>query len=337
MIYSASYPEAGIDFKNKKVAVIGSGATGVQLVQELAREHCELTAFVRTPNLSIPMRQRKTTPEEQESMKSYYHSLYRSAKESPSGFPYRLPTKKFHEATAEERLAYYEELWKRGGFGFLLTNYQEYVSDRDLNREIYQFWVGKVRPRIKNPFKRDVLAPLEQPHWVGTKRPSLEQDYFEMMDRDNVTLVDLKRTPIVEFEERGIRTSEGLLEFDIIILATGYDAITGSLKDLGLIDTNGIPLSKRWEKGTYTYLGLTIPKFPNFFMVYSPQAPTSLSNGPAVIEIQVDWAAAAIRKMEQQGIKYIDAQQRSAEHWREQIQKINSMTLFPESKSWYMG
>lgn len=157
------------------------------------------------------------------------------------------------------------------------------------------------------------------------------------MDRDNVTLVDLKRTPIVEFEERGIRTSEGLLEFDIIILATGYDAITGSLKDLGLIDTNGIPLSKRWEKGTYTYLGLTIPKFPNFFMVYSPQAPTSLSNGPAVIEIQVDWAAAAIRKMEQQGIKYIDAQQRSAEHWREQIQKINSMTLFPESKSWYMG
>lgn len=158
-----------------------------------------------------------------------------------------------------------------------------------------------------------------------------------MIDRDNVTLVDLKRTPIVEFEERGVRTSEGPLEFDVIIFATGYDAVTGSLKDLGLIDTDGIPLGKRWENATYTYLGLTIPKFPNFFMVYSPQAPTSLSNGPTIIEIQVDWAVEAIRKIEQQGIKYIDAQQNFAERWREDIQKINSMTLFQETKSWYMG
>lgn len=337
LVHSAAYPETGIDFKNKKVAVVGSGATGVQIVQELARDNYDVTAFVRTPNVSIPMRQRKMSAEEQDSMKSYYGSLYHSAKKSRSGFPYHSAGKSYYDTTPEERLVYYEQLWKRGGFSFLLSCYPEFITNRDLNREIYQFWAGKTRPRITDPFKRDVLVPLEQPNWLGTKRASLEQDYYEMIDRDNVTVVDLKRTPIIEFEEKGIRTSEKLLEFDVIIFATGYDALTGSLKDLGLIDTDGTPLTERWSKGTYTYLGLTIPKLPNFFMVYSPQAPTSLSNGPPIIELQIEWIANAIRKMEQKGIKYIDAQQSSAERWREDIQAFSNATLFPESKSWYMG
>jgi cation diffusion facilitator CzcD-associated flavoprotein CzcO len=337
LVHSAAYPETGLDFKNKKVAVIGSGATGVQLVQEIAQENCELTAFVRTPNVSIPMRQRKLTKEEQDSMKSYYHSLYYSAKTSRTGFPYHSAAKSYHETTPEERLAYYEELWKRGGFSFLLSCYPEFFVDKALNREIYQFWAGKTRDRIKDSFKREVMAPMEQPHWLGTKRGSLEQNYYEMVDRDNVTVVDLKRTPIVEFEEKGIRTSERLLEFDIIIFATGYDALTGSLKDIGLIGTDGVPLKERWSKGTHTYLGLSIPKFPNFFMVYSPQAPTPLANGPAIIELQVEWITNAIRKMEQTGIKYIDAQQSFAERWREDIQQFSNATLFAESQSWYMG
>ncbi|KAK5047060.1 hypothetical protein LTR84_007002 [Exophiala bonariae] len=337
LIHSAAYPETGLDFKNKKVAIIGSGATGVQLVQEIAQEDCDLTAFVRTPNISIPMRQRKLTQEEQDSMKSYYHSLYYSAKRSRTGFPYHAAPKGYHETTPKERHTYYEQLWKRGGFSFLLSCYPEFFVDRVLNREIYQFWASKTRERIRDPFKRDIMVPLEQPHWLGTKRGSLEQNYYEMLDRDNVTVVDLKRTPIIEFEETGIRTSEKLLEFDIIIFATGYDALTGSLKDLGLIDTDGVPLRERWSTGTYTYLGLSIPKLPNFFMVYSPQAPTPLANGPAIIEIQVEWVANAICKMEQTGVKYIDAQKSSAERWREEIQKFSDQTLFPESKSWYMG
>jgi len=183
---------------------------------------------------------------------------------------------------------------------------------------------------------------LRQGHWFGTKRPSLEQDYYEMIDRDNVTVLNLKATPIVRFTETGVLTGSDDGEqkhhdFDIIILATGYDSVTGSLTDMGLIGTDGIPLREKWSKGTYTHLGLTIPKMPNMFMVYSPQAPTSLSNGPPIIEIQVDWICDAIAKMKEEGVKYIDAKWENAEEWREEIQKMNEQTLYPESESWYMG
>ncbi|OAP63454.1 hypothetical protein AYL99_02681 [Fonsecaea erecta] len=337
LIHSALYPEEGIDVTGKKVGVIGSGATGVQIVQELAREDCQLTTFVRTPNLAQPMQQRKLTKEEQDNAKSFYQAYFQSAKECLSGFPYNPATKTFFEATPEERLEYWEDLWQRGGFSFLISNYREFLTNKEVNRELYQFWAKKVRARMKDPFKKDVLAPLEQGHWFGTKRPSLEQDYYEMVDRDNVTLVDLKATPIVEFTETGIKTTDKLHEFDIVILATGYDSVTGSLLDIGLVGTDGVPLREKWKSGTYTYLGLTIPKMPNMFMVYSPQAPTSLSNGPPIIEMQIDWICAAIRKMKEEGIRYIDAKPEAAEKWREDIQKMNATTLYPETNSWYMG
>lgn len=337
LIHSALYPDGGIDVTGKKVGVIGSGATGVQIVQELAKEDCQLTAFIRTPNVALPMHQRKLTQEEQRDAKCFYQSYLQAAKECRSGFPYNPATKSFFETTPDERQAYWEELWARGGFSFLISNYHEFLTDKEANREFYQFWAKKVRARIKDPFKRDVLAPLKQGHWFGTKRPSLEQNYYEMIDRDNVTVVDVNATPIEEFDEGGIRTSEKLHEFDIVILATGYDSVTGSLTDMNLIDTDGVPLQTKWKKGTYTYLGLTINKMPNMFMVYSPQAPTSLSNGPPIIEIQIDWIASAIRKMREEGVAYIDAQLPAAEKWREDIQTMNDMTLYPETNSWYMG
>jgi cation diffusion facilitator CzcD-associated flavoprotein CzcO len=337
LAHSAAYPADGLDVKGKKIAVIGSGATGLQLVQELAAQDCDLTAFVRTPNIALPMRQRSMTKDEQDATKHFYQALFTSAKQSRSGFPYNTASKTFHEATPKERRAHYEELWTLGGFGIVLGNYQDFYIDREANREIYQFWAEKTRQRIQNPVKRDIMAPLTQPHWFGTKRASLEQCYYEMIDRDNVTVIDLNKTPIVEFQEKGILTSEKLLEFDIIILATGFDAITGSLKNMGLTGTDNITLRQKWDKGTYTYLGLTIPKFPNLFMVYSPQAPTSLANGTAIIEVQVEWIEAAIRKMRETGIKYVDAQQPAAEKWREDVQAMANQTLFPETKSWYNG
>ncbi|KIW83662.1 hypothetical protein Z517_02908 [Fonsecaea pedrosoi CBS 271.37] len=337
LIHSALYPEEGLDVKGKKVGVIGSGATGVQIVQELAREDCQLTAFIRTPNVALPMHQRKLTKEEQDDAKNFYQAYLLAAKQCRSGFPYTPASKTFFEATPEERLEYWEDLWQRGGFSFLISNYREYGTDKAVNREIYQFWAKKVRERIKDPFKRDVLAPLDQGHWFGTKRPSLEQDYYEMIDRDNVTVVDLKATPIVEFTETGVRTSDKLHEFDIVILATGYDSVTGSLKDIGLIGTDGVPLTEKWKEGTYTHLGLAISKMPNMFMVYSPQAPTSLSNGPPIIEMQIDWICDAIRKMKEEGIRYVDAKEEAASKWREDIQKMNALTLHPETNSWYMG
>jgi cation diffusion facilitator CzcD-associated flavoprotein CzcO len=337
LIHSAAYPEAGLDVKGKRVGVIGSGATGLQIVQALAKEDCQLTAFVRTPNVAIPMRQRKLSHEEQTGNKNIYQALFNSAKRTRSGLPYTPCPSSFHETRPEKRRELYGKLWERGGFSFMLCNFSDFLVDRTVNQEIYQFWLEKTRSRIQDPSKRDIVAPREQPHWLGTKRASLEQDYYEMIDRPNVTVVDLKRTPILDLEERGIRTTEKLLEFDIIVFATGYDALTGSLKDIGLIDTDGVPLSKKWEKGTYTYMGLMIPKLPNMFMVYSPQAPTSLANGPPIIENQIDWIAEAIGKMRQQGIESIDAQESSAEEWRATVQGISDQTLFKGTRSWYTG
>jgi len=337
LVHSAIYPEGGLDVKGKRVGVVGNGATGVQIVQELAKEDCDLTVFIRTPNIALPMQQRKLTVEEQESSKSFYASYFNAAKHCRAGFPYNPAPKSFWEASEEERNALFDELWNRGGFSFLLSNYHDFARDKKANTIIYNYWAKKVRERVKDPYKADVVAPLKQLHWFGTKRPSLEQNYYEMLDRPNVKVVDIKATPIVEFQEKGIATTDKRYEFDIIILATGFDSLTGSLIDMNLKDVNGVQLQEKWKNGVYTWLGLTIDGLPNFFMVYSPQAPTALSNGPPIIEIQMDWIVDAITKMRAEKIKAINPRFEAARKWREDIQELNSKTLYPETDSWYMG
>ncbi|OAP53740.1 hypothetical protein AYL99_12078 [Fonsecaea erecta] len=338
LIHSARWPKEAVDIKGKKICVIGSGATGVQIVQTLAREDCHLTVCVRTPNTAIPMRQYKMTREEQISPKCFYQSILMGARDCWGGFPYNPAPKHWTEATPEERQTFYEELWLKGGFSFFVSNYIELLSDKEINREIYAFWVKKTRARIQDPVKRDIMAPLNQMHWIFTKRPSLEQDYYEMVDRDNVTVLDLKKHAIERFTEKGIVFSgDKEREFDIIVFATGYDNISGSLFDAGLVDTDGVKLTEKWNNGIYTYLGLMVNKMPNMFMTYSPQAPTALSNGPPLIEIQIEWIGKAIQKMREEGVKYIDAQAAAAERWRNEVHAISNKTLYPETDSWFMG
>ena len=174
-LHSAAYPEAGLDVKGRRIGVLGSGATGVQIVQELAKQDCDLTAFIRTPNVAIPMRQRKLNHEEQLANKNIYQALFNSAKQCRSGFPYTPTSGRFHDVSPEQRRRVYEVLWERGGFSSTLCNYRDFLVDRTANREIYQFWLEKTRSRMQDPFKRDVMAPSEQPHWLGTKRPYLNR------------------------------------------------------------------------------------------------------------------------------------------------------------------
>ncbi|ETN37238.1 uncharacterized protein HMPREF1541_08228 [Cyphellophora europaea CBS 101466] len=338
LVHSAAFPEGGLDVKGKRVAVIGNGATGVQIVQELAKEDCDLTAYIRTPNIALPMKQRKMSAEEQEAAKSFYGAAFQSAKNCRSGFPYNTTTKLLSEVSEEEWKAQFEELWERGGFSFLLSNYRDFLVSRDVNKVFYKFWAEKVRERMKNPEKRDIVAPLDQSILFGTKRSSLEQDYYESLDRDNVTVLNLKQSGLSHFTEKGIVTADGRgREYDIVVLATGYDSLTGSLTDLNIEDTSGRLLQEKWKQATYTYLGLMIDGLPNAFLTYSPQAPTSLANGPPIIEIQVDWIVDAIKKMRDEGIDTIVPRFEAAEKWREDIQEMNSKTLFPYTDSWYMG
>ena len=336
IFHSARYPTY-LDVRGKKVACIGSGATGVQVVQALAREDCQLHAYIRTPNIALPMRQRQMSKDEQDQGRCFYDSWFRAAKQSPFGFPYNLASGCIWDVSPDVRDSFWKHLWNLGGIPFLASNYPDHRIDKSANKLYYDFWCQQTRKRIRDPVKRDIIAPLRQQHWFGTKRPSLEHDYYERIDQDNVTLIDLKTTQIEEFTEKGIQLSDRHENYDIVILATGYDSVTGSLTDMGLVNIEGKPLMEEWANGTETYLGLSISGFPNMFMIHGPQSPISFANAPAVIETQVDWVAAVITKMHEEGIIYLDAERQAAVGWKQEIQNMSNMTLFPETQSWYMG
>lgn len=262
--HSSFWPNAGVKVKGKRVAVVGTGSTGVQIAQETAREGATITVFQRTPNLSLPMRQGKISREEQQSRKSEYPEIYRNRMTTFAGFPYDFLQKNTFDDTEEDREGFYEKIWQNGGFEFWLANYKDLLFDKEANRAAYDFWAKKTRARISDPVKRDILAPLEPPHAFGTKRPSLEQNFYELLDRPENEVVDIRKTPIVEVTETGIRTEDGeLREFDVIALATGFDSVTGGMKNMGLKDIDGVELSEKWKQGTWSYLGMTCSGYPN--------------------------------------------------------------------------
>lgn len=226
--HSSFWPE-DVNVAGKKVAVIGAGATSVQIVQEVSKRADSLTVFMRRPSYCFPMRQRKVGAEEQECSKASYERLFQQGRLSRTGFPFSRPGCKVFDVTDKERKAHFEETWSRGGFQFTLCNYDDVVLDRNANRHVYDFWAKKVRARISNPIKQELMAPKEPPYWFGTKRSPLENDYYECLDRENVDIVNLKESPIKTFTETGIVTGDGTSrDFDIVILATGFDSFTGS-------------------------------------------------------------------------------------------------------------
>ena len=261
--HSSFWPNAGVDVKGKRVAVVGTGSTGVQLAQETAKTAGSVTVFQRTPNLALPMQQKPLTREEQQSRKPKYPEIYKNRMTTFAGFQYDFLQKNTFDDSPEEREAFYEKMYDNGGFEFWLANYKDLLFDKEANRQAYDFWAKKARARITDPRKRDILAPLEPPHAFGTKRPSLEQNFYEMLDKPENDVVDIKKTPIVEVTETGIKTEDGKLrEFDVIALATGFDSVTGGMKNMGLQDVDGVQLNERWKEGTWSYLGMSCSGFP---------------------------------------------------------------------------
>lgn len=275
--HSSNWPHQGLDVIGKRVAIIGNGASGVQLLQELAKSDCQITAYIRSPAVNLPMNQRKPSAKEQAGNRSFYDALLASCKKTGHGFPYVTVPGSFHTASEEERVRVFEELWARGGFAYFMANYPEWTYDTSINKIVYNFWREKTEVRVKNPQKRAIVCPVEQPYWLGTKRSNLEQDYYESLDRPNVELRSIQKSPFKEFTETSIVTEDGeSREFDIIILATGYDNITGSLFDLNASDKHGVSLREKWKSGVHTSYGLTVPSMPNFFMMYSVSPHVSL-------------------------------------------------------------
>jgi cation diffusion facilitator CzcD-associated flavoprotein CzcO len=317
------------------VAIIGTGSTGIQLAQELSKVSGHLTVFQRTPNTSLPMGQVDYALPKQACPKPKYPDLFAGRLDSFAGLDYDFLQRSTFDDTQEQRLKLYEELWKEGDFKFWLATYQDMLSDKKANHEVYKFWRDKTRARINDAKVADVLAPMEQPYAFGCKRISLENEYFEIYNRTNVSLVDVsdKGTPIQEITKKGIKTALGEYEFDYIISATGYDAITGGLKQIDIRGLSGKSLSEHWNSGATTYLGMAATGFPNLFFTYGPQAPTSFCNGPACAELQGNWVLQTLNYIKEKSLHKIVAKKESEDQWKALIWKIANASLLPSVDS----
>ena len=335
--HTARWPQGGLDLTGLRVGVVGTGASGVQVIQEAARVAEHVTVFQRTPMMALPMRQRRLTREEQEAAKADYPARFRLRTETNSGFDYLGVGGAAHEVADAERDAVFEQLWEAGGFCFWAGGYADLMIDERSNRLAYEFWRDKVRARIARADTAEILAPTEPPHPFGVKRPSLEQDFYEAFTQDNVTLVDLRATPIERITTTGVRTSAGEHELDLLVLATGFDAVTGGLTSIDLRGTTGETLADHWRGGVRTHLGVASAGFPNLLYVYGPQSPSGFCNGPTCAEVQGDWLIDLLTHLGDRGLTRVEATPEAEAAWREQVQGIASMTLFPRADSWYMG
>lgn len=333
--HTGLWPQEGLDFTGKRVAIIGTGASAVQVTQEAGKTAKELYVFQRTPNLALPMRQRRLSKEESAELKKGYAHAWEVARTTFGGFDFDNIPKNALEVSDEERVATYDQLWEKGGFPFWLGNFNDVLKDERANRTAYDYWRDQTRKRIKKPELLELLAPMEPPHPFGTKRPCLEQNYFETFNQDNVHLVNLKKTPIKRIVEDGIDTTDAHYEVDIIVIATGFDAISGGLTAVDFIGTNGETLREKWKDGISAHLGMASAAFPNFLFVYGPQSPSGFCNGPTCAELQGDWVIEFVDRMLRGNVKRFEATPEAEAAWR--ARSIHHHEIFFKTESWYIG
>jgi cyclohexanone monooxygenase len=336
--HTAMWPEEGVDFYGRRVGIIGTGASGVQVVQEVAHQAERLTVFQRTPVTALPMEQRQLDPAAQAVAKADYPELFHRRNTPPGNFCdiTRLEIGVF-EASEEKRQEVFETAWREGGFHFWVGTFADVLLDEAANRAAYDFWCEKTRARIDDPAIADLLAPIEPPYPFGTKRPSLEQGYYECFNLPNVELVDLRSTPIESILPGGVRTSETEFALDVLVLATGFDANTGGLTAIDIRDRDNNSLAEAWSDGVDTHLGIAVPGFPNMLMLYGPQSATAFCNGPTCAEIQGEWMIRLLRQMRTRGHRLVETTPEMGQAWTAHLAELAGSTLFGRTDSWYMG
>jgi cation diffusion facilitator CzcD-associated flavoprotein CzcO len=334
--HTGAWPHEGVDFSGRRVALIGTGSTGIQATPVIAAEADHLTVFQRTPNYSVPARNYLMSEEATKDIKANYPDIRRKARESFGGFPYERSERGALDDSPEEREALYERLWaEEGGFKFIYGSYNDLLTNQAANDTAAEFIRAKIREIVKDPEVAETLAPKDYPY--GTKRPPIDTHYFETFNRDNVTLVDLRRTPITEITATGVRTAETEHEVDAIVFATGFDAMTGSLLRIDPHGRGGTPLADTWEGGPVTYLGLQVAGYPNLFTITGPGSPSVLTNMPLAIEQHVDWIAGCIAYMREHGWTTVEATEDAQQAWVDIVRDVAEVTLFHKANSWYLG
>ena len=329
--HTSRWPQEKVDFTGKRVAVIGTGATAVQLIPEIAKDVGHLTVLQRTPNYCAPCRNSLVTPETQRQWKATYPEIHKRIRETPTGLPYDFDPRKTLEVPKEERRALYEELWAQPGFSKWLANFRDIMTNREANEDFAEFVRNKIRARVKDPVVAEKLVPKDHP--FGSKRIPLETKYYEAYNRDNVLLVDVRETPIERITPTGIKTSDKEYEFDIIIYATGFDAFTGALTQIDIRGEGGQTLKDKWAEGPQTYLGMQIAGFPNLFLAIS----TAFGNYPVCAEMIVEWITDCLRYVREQGYARIAPTPQAEEAWVQHAAELAEGSLFAAANSWFVG
>jgi cation diffusion facilitator CzcD-associated flavoprotein CzcO len=333
--HTAHWPHHPVDLSNKRVGVIGSGATAVQLITEVAKNVGQLTVFQRTANYCIPLNNRPIAPHEQAALKARYDDMFARCRETYAAFIHDFDTRSAFDVSDEEREAHYERLWQEPGFGFWLGNFYDIMTDARANETIAEFVRRKIRERVTDPLLAEKLTPRD--HCFGTKRVPLESGYYEAYNRPNVALVDLKTSPIECITATGIRTTERDYPLDVIIFATRFDAVTGALTRMDIRGVGGISLKDKWQDGPRTYLGLQIAGFPNLFTVVGAHNAANFCNVPRCGEQNVEWVTNCIQHMRDNKLQRISATVAAEEAWRDHCLEVVSHTLFLKTDSWFMG
>ncbi len=333
--HTGAWPAAGVDFKGKRVALIGTGSSGIQSTPVIAEQADSLTVFQRTPNYTVPTRNKKLTPEATAWIKDNYTGIRELTRETAAGFPYHPIERSAFDVTEEEREEIFERLWQEGGFKFMWGSFNDLMQNKDANDLAAEFIRKKIREMVKDPVTAEKLCPTDHP-W-GSKRPPIDTDYFVTFNRDNVELVDIKEEPIEAITPKGVRTAKGEYAVDTIVYATGFDAMTGSLLKIEIEGLGGQTLAEKWSAGPRTYLGLQVAGFPNLFTITGPGSPSVLMNMPVAIEQHVNWISDCIQHMRDTGATRIEANLDAENKWVEHVNEAAQATLFYEAKSWYLG
>ena len=334
VIHSGVWPKHMIDFAGKRVAIIGTGSSGMQMTPIIAKEAKPLTVFQRTANFSIPASNAPVSDEEDRQVKATYRQRREQAWNSPTGLGFKPNKQSALDVSPEEREKVYETAWNRLGYGFALT-YFDILLSKPANDTAADFIRKKIGAVIDNPVVREKLVP--KGHAFAARRPSVDSGYFQAFNRDNVELADVRESPIEAFTPQGIRTAVKDHEFDTIIFATGFDAFTGSLLRPNILGRGGRTLREKWSAGPMTQLGVSVSEFPNMLIVVGPGSPSLLSNVMVSIEEQIDWLAELIRRMDAQHIVEFEAESDAEASWVAHVNERAKETLYMTADSYYNG
>ena len=333
--HTGRWPHEGVDFTGKRVAVIGTGSSGIQSIPIIARQASQLVVFQRTPNFSIPARNGPADPSRLEWLARDREGYREAARWSRAGVPMEQPTEPAAALSREEQLKRLEAGYQTGELLGILGVFADQGSNKESNDIVAEFLRDKIRSIVKDPEVAEALCPKDHP--FGTKRPCLDSGYYETFNLPHVRLVDLRKTPFKTITETGIDTTAESFEFDAIVYATGFDAMTGAVVNVDITGRDGLTLKEKWAHGPTTYLGLTTTGFPNLFLITGPGSPSVLSNMTVSIEQHVDWIADRLEEFRNAGFERIEPTETAEAGWVQHVNDAASITLYPMANSWYMG